>query len=118
MDSKDDVGRGRRAERQQLDQEEDEGLVCRRNQHNNTNSSEPNSNSLNVVVELQSQLQETQRFLANHIKKVRTLGDILTEPKTLCQSTGDAMKRRKVSSQMLVTDSHCQVDDDSDSTSG
>ena len=83
-------------------------------------SSEPPT----VVIELQSQLQETQRSLADHVEKVRTLEGILAEHEAIKQEVGslrDAMEERKREMELFrITNgrrSHHQADDDNDFTS-
>ncbi|KAI1798341.1 hypothetical protein LXA43DRAFT_24130 [Ganoderma leucocontextum] len=84
----------------------------------------PPSEPPTVVVELQSQLQETQRSLADHVEKVRTLEGILAEHDTIKQevsSLRDAMEERKREMELFrLTNgrrSHHQAEDDNDFTS-
>ncbi|KAM5534745.1 hypothetical protein V8D89_011609 [Ganoderma adspersum] len=84
----------------------------------------PSSEPPIVVVELQSQLQETQRSLADHVEKVRTLESILAEHEAIKQEVGslrDAMEERKREMELFrITNgrrSHHQADDDNDFTS-
>lgn len=82
--------------------------------------SEPSSG----VAELQAQLQETQRSLADHVEKVRTLESMLAEHDAIKREVGslrDAMEERKREMELFrVTSSrrsHDQHDDDNDFTS-
>ncbi|TBU52602.1 hypothetical protein BD310DRAFT_981744 [Dichomitus squalens] len=82
------------------------------------------SESSTAVVELQAQLQETQRSLADHVDKVRTLEGILAEHEAIKQevtSLRAAMEERKREMELIrVTSarrSHEQHDDDNDFTS-
>ncbi|TFK86123.1 hypothetical protein K466DRAFT_600587 [Polyporus arcularius HHB13444] len=76
------------------------------------------------VAELQAQLQETQRSLADHVDKVRTLEGVLAEHEAVkreVSSLRDAMEERKREMELFrVTSSrrsHDEHDDDNEFTS-
>ncbi|KAI0777539.1 hypothetical protein BD413DRAFT_467114 [Trametes elegans] len=72
---------------------------------------EPQPEPAAAVSELQAQLQETQRSLADHVDKVRTLEGVLAEHEAIkreVSSLRDSMEERKREMELLRFDSRSQ----------